>query len=423
MSSRYPEGTLLYRRKDAGGNDGKTKLLTIPENQMRAFIDFNENYAEHVVVLERPYSDYAFNPKTGEPNEIVKVIDGPLKGRQGYLARFRRDKRLVFNMKALDRDGYFAVSIPNVWNFRVVRLHNAENPGMQKEHAADLLIGIIQGCGYGVNTLSVFHEIINTLVVKPSIIELCRNLQKRGDEELSRKLSSINTKEASLLMELSRYEHDNHGYAEKTWNKLIIRQFLTPTPGIELSKDTAGTTLQHTGFTEIIRKVEIEEQVYFPSKRKEETVTNTYYAHIGIVTDDEKNENTFFTNWDIFLGEYFLTAGKANETLVSGTSKATGKRTSSNEQKKEKLLESFRNFAPTLYNVLTDNASEVKAIKDFKIGNRSLNVLAITSTRDNAVAAKELLTTTGIRICKEINTTTHLAVWRRYLRTVWLNGV
>ena len=65
----YPEGTILY---DQGkGHGRKPRCLTVPEEQMRMFKDFNENYAEQVIVLERPYTDYAFNPKTNEPNEIV----------------------------------------------------------------------------------------------------------------------------------------------------------------------------------------------------------------------------------------------------------------------------------------------------------------------------------------------------------------
>ena len=81
MASRYPAGTILYDRRREPGR--RARLLTIPEEQMRFFMDFNENYAERVLVLERPYSDYAFNPKTGEPNEIVRVADGPLAGREG----------------------------------------------------------------------------------------------------------------------------------------------------------------------------------------------------------------------------------------------------------------------------------------------------------------------------------------------------
>ena len=76
--------------------DEKAVACTIPESQMRAFRDYNENYADKVVVLERPYSDYAFNAKTDEPNEIVRVVDGPLAGCEGYVCRFHKKKGLVF---------------------------------------------------------------------------------------------------------------------------------------------------------------------------------------------------------------------------------------------------------------------------------------------------------------------------------------
>lgn len=139
IARHYPEGTILYeRRKDDGR---KAKFFTVPEEQMRAFKDFNENYAEHVIVLERPYSDYAFNPKTGEPNETVRVTDGPLAGREGYLTRFRRDRRLVFNMKMPGSGRFLAVSIPNVWNLHVVRLHNAEGDRQTTETMKERVAG------------------------------------------------------------------------------------------------------------------------------------------------------------------------------------------------------------------------------------------------------------------------------------------
>jgi hypothetical protein len=72
------------------------------------------------------------------------------------------------------------------------------------------------------------------------------------------------------------------------------------------------------------------------------------------------------------------------------------------------------------YKVLTDNSSSVKPIQNFKIGEESLNVMTITNA-SNVEEAKDELINTCVNICKEINTTTHLAVWRRYLRTVWLH--
>ena len=119
-----------------------------------------------------------------------------------------------------------------------------------------------------------------------------------------------------------------------------------------------------------------------------------------------------------------MTAGKANEKLVKGTKTQAANNPDNPERKesKEKLIESFRNYSPTLYNVLTDEKSRVKPIQNFKIGEDGLNVMEITVTSEaNINEAKDELIKACIDICKEINTTTHLSVWRRYLRTVWLH--
>lgn len=401
----YPNAVIRFNRKTA---EGKATLCTIPEAQMRMFKDYNENYPDMAIPLERPYTDYAFNPKTNEPNDIVKVIDGPLAGTEGYITKFRRDKRLVYHLKGLD----MAVSIPNIWSFHVVRVHNAEGDkqtlGTVKERAVDLLVGMIQGCGYGDKTLPTLYEFVDELTFKPSLVDFCNNLYKKGYVELSQRMAKLNTKDAELLLNLVRYEKDNPGYVKSNWQKLVIRPFLTPTSGIDFIEGQGEVQLQHNSFTEIIRKVNITEEVYYPSKEEEQTVTTTYYAHIGIIQDENNNTFTVFANWDYFLDEYYLTAGKANEKLVGG------------EQQKEKLVDSFRNYAPTLYKVLTDKSSSVKPILNFKIGEESLKVMAMTNA-SNVDEAKDELINTCVNICKEINTTTHLAVWRRYLRTVWLH--
>ena len=82
-------------------------------------------------------------------------------------------------------------------------------------------------------------------------------------------------------------------------------------------------------------------------------------------------------------------------------------------------MDSFRNYAPLLYKVLTDPDSPVKAIQDFPVGDEKLNVMAITTTNPEQGAEELLRVCVGI--CQELNTTNHLAVWRRYLRTVWLH--
>ena len=81
-------------------------------------------------------------------------------------------------------------------------------------------------------------------------------------------------------------------------------------------------------------------------------------------------------------------------------------------QRINELLRNQQNFS-------IETTLATRTYTRLKIGEETLNVLAITAT--DIDSAKERLATTCIEICKEINATTHLAVWRRYLQTVWLH--
>ena len=310
---------MQYERKKGKGE--RAAMRVIPEEQMRAFRDYNENYADKVVVLERPYTDYAFNAKTDEPNEIVRVIDGPLAGCEGYICRFRREKRLVFRVKGFEPDSWLTVSYPNIWDLHVVRLHNMEGDrlsvGTEKGRAVDLLIGFLQACGYGERTLPMLYDIIERLTARPSLVTLCKDLHKQGDTALSQRLAQMTGKEAELLVNLVRYERVNPGYVKENWSRLTLRPFLTPTPGVQLEGGKAEAEFRHKDFTEIIRKVDITEEAYCPSRQKDETVTTAYYAHIGVLENRESDSYTLFANWNGFLAEYFLMLfDKRFETLI-----------------------------------------------------------------------------------------------------------
>lgn len=100
-----------------------------------------------------------------------------------------------------------------------------------------------------------------------------------------------------------------------------------------------------------------------------------------------------------------------------------GKLTAGQEMKEQgekgNMIESFRNFSPTLYKVLTDKDSSVKAIKDFKIDGIILDVMTLT-TADIAKDINDLVHTC-MGLCKKINSTHRLAILRRYLCSVWLH--
>ena len=303
LEQHFPQGALLYDYSKKTKTQ-KASILTIPEKEMRMFKDFNENYSDQMVILERPYSDYAFNPKTNEPNDIVKVIDGPLAGKEGYITKFRRDKRLVFHMRGFGQNKDMAVSIPNIWNFHVVRVHNAEGDkqtiGTIKERAVDLLIGMLQGCGYGEQTLPTLYEIVDELTFKPSLVDFCKSLYGKGHMELSQRIARLDTKNAELILNLIRYENDNPGYVRSNWDKLVIRPFLTPTPGVEMAEGQGETEFKHKSLTETIRKVDITEEVYYPSKEEGGTITTTYYAHIGMKRNEDNGSFHSFCKLGLF---------------------------------------------------------------------------------------------------------------------------
>lgn len=414
LARQYPGGSIVYGRRMSP--DVKASPLTVPECQMRFFMDFNATYADRVLVLERPFSDYAFNPKTGEPNDMVRVLEGPLAGREGYLTRYRRGRRLVFNMASPSGRGSFAVSVPFDWSLRVVRLHEPTDTRVgaatADARAVDLLVGLIQSNCPGEVTLHMLLHIINILIERPSLTGLCSQLAANGHKPLAANIMKLDPDAAALIMGLVRREHDAPGYIQSRFGKCAVRPFLTPTAGISLAPGTDEATVSHGSITEIIRCVAVTEPVGSGSGCESASITTDYYAHLYQLPESADGLTTLIANWDTFLGEYFLTAGHANERLVDGTVHASG--TDAGH-----LMESFRNFAPTLHRVLIGADPQVHAVREQYVGDFTINGFAVTST-DVATATATLLTTC-MSICTEISSGVRLAVWRRYLRTVWLH--
>lgn len=401
LTEKYPEGYLEFDKT-------QKKVMTIPEQQMLFFMDFNEHYPEQVLVLERPYSDYAFNPKNNEPNEIIKVMDGPFSGQTGYLVRFRRERRLVFQMERM------AVSIPEIWDYHLTRLHNHEGDKQsihtQKGRAIDFLIGMLQGCGFDADLGKVFRKTLYTLAAKPSLNLLCQQI--KGEQNICYqrfydKLKVLNPQEASTLISLASYIKENPNVAESC-QTLSIRPFLTPTSGISPTEGKEYAILSHKKFVEYIYPTTLTEDTFFASQDQERTIQTLYYAHIGIL--QKRNGNIMvFANWDKILTEYLYLLGEA----------------------KEKQLETFSKYCPLLHQVLIGQDT-IKVEKGLSLDNGSLHVLGIhtkfdaTSTvpiweQATVREAIQLLVSTCKDICLEINTSTHLANWRKYLRSVWLH--
>ncbi len=165
------------------------------------------------------------------------------------------------------------------------------------------------------------YEIVESLAVKPSFAELRKDLIRKGHKALSQRMASLSAQDAELILNLVRYEHDNPGYVRNHWDKHVIRPFLTPASGVEFEDDKDKRYCH----THISRKSSerrtLRNKPTAPARAREESITTTYYSHIGIMPDTLHGGYILFANWDIFLGQYFLTTGKANERLVEGTSR------------------------------------------------------------------------------------------------------
>lgn len=151
------------------------------------------------------------------------------------------------------------------------------------------------------------------------------------------------------------------------------------------------------------------EDTFFPKQDTASETPTSYYAHVGILKK-RNNRCVVFVNFDKILREYFLLGGQA----------------------KAKQLETFKNYSPLLYQVLKGE-NTVKAKKALAVGARTLHVLCIQTEANASTDGTELieqqhirkvidtLTETSRRVCQEINGSTHLAIWRKYLRSIWLH--
>lgn len=388
LADRYPEGYLEY---------DKTQhcVMVIPERQMLFFQDFNEHYPERVIVLERPYSDYAFNAKNDAPNEAVMVLDGPFKGKTGYLLKFRNQRRLVFQMQDI------AVSLPDAWDYHLTRLHNSDDDRQTRAtltaRIADSIVGTLQGCGFVDEAPEMLSWLLQTLAEKQTFAALREALTQRYDREETRQLdqalATLTPDAAADWLALANYTLSHPDFLNTQHEAAIVRPFLTPTATPASAE--GDTVVEHQAFTEIIRKVSFTEPTFYPALDEGRDNTVTYYAHVGVLRKDN-GKTVLLTNFHPLLREYFLLGGEA----------------------KERQLATFRQYCPTLHRVLMGE-SDVKIGRQLALGTTTIDTLALQAEATGA--ALQTLIDASRQICQEINSSTHLAIWRRYLRAVWLH--
>lgn len=454
LKDYFPIGTIMYTKSVSLS----PYPVVIKDETMKKFRDFNDNLAAEPVLLQRPFNDYAFNKNQNEPNDTIMVVDGVLAGRTGYLIRINGNRGLALQMENPAGNGYVTVGIPNIRSFHIVRVRNADMDSVsfatKRLRAIDLLVGMIQGAGISdYRLLSTLYEIVIQLKKDSSFGKLCELLRKGKSggkpqsssskekrESLASAMERLSVDDRRLVLYLVFLEEQAPGYIDENLRNPALRPFLTPTLGKRLGEGETYGKIIHRDFVEIIRPVDITERYFNAQSQETKAMTDTYYAHIGIRYQD--GGYMVFANWDGLLSKYFMTEGKANKKILSGKRQITYKRDKEGnierdpgslmpEVEREKLMDSFLNYAKPLYDVLVGN-SEVKAMPKLELmGNGGISVLYIQLSESDKVrdpmksesvaSAIDTLISTGVEICTTIGSETHIKLWCNHLDNVWLH--
>lgn len=455
LEERPPlKGSILYSAIVGDGENHKP--VTIPEEQMEKLRNFNENFIDDPILLRHPFNDYAFNEKKGEPNETIKIVDGPLAGKTGYLIRIgrNRSKGMAFQMENPSGKGYIPIGISNILDYHIVRVHNAEmDPAVvatRKPRAVDMLVGMILGAGLkDEDVMETLYDVVEKLVQNKTFAKAAVSLGKEignpsdAKARLSEVLKATDIERQRLILNLIRYEETYPGYVKSNWRNFVFRPFLTPTSGIKPLEGKGYAILHHDGFEEIIVHTSISEWTYYPKEHKGGTEKAAYYAHVGIKEQGE-GEYLFFTNWDGLLSKYFMTGGAARNRLLkephvpltdnkgkSGQVKDINGTGSVRDTKK--LMESFFNYCRPLFDVLTGQCA-VKPFHNLVLSSGTIDVLGIKVegigqdlSIDELLALQSVTDSISmligkcVEICQSLSSTPHLKAWRDYLNTVWLH--
>lgn len=404
-------------------------ILTVPDPEMRCFMDYNRRNLEELLVLERPYRDYLFDPSKGRENIRARVIDGPFAGMEGVLIRVRKDHRLVFRM------GNIALSLPNVWQWHLMRIHDEESDKKQRmtpEYRAWHLHATLEALRVPEPAddlrwmLQRLQEDASFAALHEEALRLSHDKGgKNGKEHLAYFLKQLTPDLASDLQSLSFHLTENPVEADRLLAERGIAPFLTPPIGTQTVADEmmgvhtvtddseshvflgdspiAVVRPQRTiayadrNYVEYVLPVYVRER---RSARERETsceVISCYEAHVGagcgLLFAD------FHALVDLYRSLDAVALSAQNKTLAE--------------------------YHPTLLQVLEGSHPLGFSFRDVcispNISNRYCLTLAVADTFSQSM--DDMLsefTQFAVSLLLTVSQSTHLAIWRRTLGKMWL---
>lgn len=391
--------TLMYDRV-------RDKKLIIPDNQMELFRRNNPYIVDEIVVLAKPFTEYA------EKNIRFHILDGPFKGMEGYKIDLHREKKLAVSF------GNLTVALNNLYKYKVCRVVEIDKDPLFKQQQLQRIfynvIGSLKMAGFVDKNYSVFRHLISACVENEFDIALLANNMSNyydGDKDriLKEYIKNIDAITAGHLVTLAR-NFNNEGLMKPIIDEFRQKEmppFMTPPYGLMCSLQSHFKIEHKEGFYEIIHVVELTERVpaekfdhslKIVSSSKSEYKKTAYFAHVK-VEKVEKDNTEFYSDFSSFF------------KLLSSMPR----------ERKNIELDRLLNAKSPLMEVIQCNDSE-----GIRLTEKGLTI----TVNEKMEAINELviyecakkISNKGIAIVNHLLHTSRLAIWRNLLPTVIIHS-
>lgn len=305
----------------------------IPSDDMERFIYYNEQVAdgiEGLSIIGKRYRDLV------RENDTVRILNGPLQGWTGVVRQVKRNGRKDRHLLVRFGNDY-CMSIPDIRKYDFCVEHEATEGGRSEAvgawRAIDQLVGWLQASRPDDDAPATLRRLLMDYNSVP-------RLRRCGDTTAAAHASREHILEeqhhAEVLACIDRTMQGNFRILANFFcpapsssdealrefvSDLVLRPFLTPTPGIDVPDDAGYALLRHNGIVEVVvrqnlrrffRDREYDADKYAPVFDED----YEYYAHFALLPKDDGCVKAV-CSWGGFYDRYAtLTDGERRHFLA-----------------------------------------------------------------------------------------------------------
>ncbi len=281
-----------------------------------------------VEYLRKPYCDFISNDR-------VRILNGPLKGKEGFVTRVHKDHKLVFHV------GNVAFAIGNLNKYRYIVIPNdsekdpqnedertrtarlvdffkadiAENTHLSYGDSAAFLIELIDGLHKYASSKIPFQQLerkcskviaqlqtkekSGKVLIEGETTKLKRTVQKQNYLIHLQKDENSEAAQSLIMWIAYIYSKAEHPVLERIIPSTPIRPFLTPTYSKPTKRDDKHITKSNCdNFTEFAFTTMVQEGIYNRENDKIRMTGRPYTAHV--ILHQKNGTITLMANWDSF---------------------------------------------------------------------------------------------------------------------------